>query len=70
MGMNPMRNPERCPKCGRNLKEAPNPKRPAVPGFPGEVAYGVDPACGGRWHVWDRTSPLRMQAQPYVDGAD
>jgi hypothetical protein len=70
MGMYPMRDPEQCPKCGRNLKDAPSPERPSVAGFPGDVAYGRDPVCGGRWHVWDRTSPLRSKAQPYVDGGD
>ncbi len=70
MGMYPMRNPENCPKCGRSLKEEPKPVRPNVPGFPDGVAYGQDPACGGRWHVWDRTSPQRTQAQPYVEGGD
>jgi hypothetical protein len=70
MGMHPMRDPESCPKCKRSLKNAPNPERPSVPGFPGAVAYGTDPVCGGRWHVWDRTSPLRSKAQPYVDGGD
>jgi hypothetical protein len=68
MGMYPMRDPERCPNCGRDLKEDPKPVRPPVSGFPEDVAYGQDPVCGGRWHVWDRTSPLRRQAQPYVDG--
>jgi hypothetical protein len=68
MGMYPMRDPEKCPKCGRSLDEKPNPERPSVPGFPEGVAYGQDPVCGGRWNVWDKTSPLRSKAQPYVDG--
>jgi hypothetical protein len=70
MGMWPMRDPETCPKCGRDLSEEPKTERPSVPGFPQEVAYGLDPVCGGRWHVWDRTSPLRSRAQRYVDGED
>jgi hypothetical protein len=68
MGMYPMRDPEKCPKCGRSLDEEPKPERPSVPGFPEGVAYGQDPVCGGRWSVWDKTSPLRSKAQPYVDG--
>lgn len=68
MGMYPMNDPEKCPKCGRDLSEAPAPERVKVENFPAEVTYGLDPVCGGRWHVWDRTSPLRKKAQPFVDG--
>jgi hypothetical protein len=68
MGMYPMQDPEKCPKCGRDLKEDPKPERVQVKDFPGEVTYASDPVCGGRWHVWDKTSPLRKQAQPFVDG--
>lgn len=68
MGMHPMRDPEKCPKCGRDLKQGVAPERPYVPSFDEGVAYGLDPVCGGRWHVWDRTSPLRKKAQPFVDG--
>ncbi|MFD0211406.1 hypothetical protein ACFVH9_20400 [Streptomyces hirsutus] len=32
------------------------------------VTYATDPVCGARWHVWDRTSPLRRLARPHVDG--
>jgi hypothetical protein len=70
MGMYPMQDPEKCPKCGRDLKDKPKTERIQADGFPAEVTYGRDPVCGGRWHVWDRTSPLRSKAQPYVDGAD
>jgi hypothetical protein len=70
MGMYPMRDPANCPKCGRSLNEEPNPRRVKVKDFPAEVTYATDPACGGRWHVWDRTSPLRSKAQRYVDGED
>lgn len=68
MGMYPMRDPENCPKCGRNLKQGASPERPHVPEFDEGVAYGLDPVCGGRWPVWDKTSPLRNKAKPYVDG--
>jgi hypothetical protein len=68
MGMYPMKDPEKCPKCRRDLSLAPKPERVSVKDFPAEVTYGVDPVCGGRWNVWDRTSPLRKQAQPFVDG--
>lgn len=68
MGMHPMQDPEKCPKCQRDLKEGPKPQRVKVKDFPEEVTYSEDPVCGGRWHMWDRTSPLRKQAQPFVDG--
>ncbi|GAB1337315.1 hypothetical protein ACE1SV_39050 [Streptomyces sp. E-15] len=67
MGMYPMRTPEWCSRCGRRLTGPPA-ERVAVDGFPAEVAYERDPVCGARWHVWDRTSPLRRLARPYVDG--
>ncbi|WP_165396414.1 hypothetical protein [Streptomyces sp. F001] len=38
-------------------------------GFPAEVTYETDPVCGARWHVWDKTSPLRRLARPHVEGA-
>ncbi|MGW7425060.1 hypothetical protein ACWGJB_34370 [Streptomyces sp. NPDC054813] len=68
VGVYPMADPEKCPKCGRNLRERPRPERVAVPDFPGEATYGTDPVCGARWHVWDKTSPLRSKARPYVAG--
>ena len=68
MGMYPMADPVKCPGCGRDLREAPKPEQVSVPGFPGEVAYGTDPVCGARWHVWDKTSPLRSKARHFVDG--
>jgi hypothetical protein len=68
MGMHPMRDPERCPKCGRYLHIPPDPTHPTAPGFPDGVAFGEDPVCGGRWHVWDKTSPHRREARKYVDG--
>lgn len=37
-------------------------------GFPAEAAYATDPVCGARRHVWDRTSPSRGRARPYVEG--
>lgn len=67
MGMYPMRTPDHCPRCGRRLVEPPA-ERVAVYGFPAEVTYATDPVCGARWHVWDRTSPLRRLARPHVDG--
>lgn len=70
MGTKPMQDPEQCPKCGRDLDQDPKPQHPPVAGFPFAVAYGVDPACGGRWHVWDKTSPLRRKAKTYVTGED
>lgn len=70
MGMYPMRDPANCPKCGRDLSQAPKTERVQVKDFPAEVTYGTDPACGGRWQVWDKTSPLRVLAQRYVDGDD
>ncbi|MEU1696057.1 hypothetical protein ABZ590_32885, partial [Streptomyces hirsutus] len=30
-----------------------------------EVTYEADPLCGARWHVWDRTSPLRRLARSW-----
>jgi hypothetical protein len=70
MGIHPMRDPRHCPRCSRDLSLAPQPERVKVPGFPAEVAYGTDPVCQGRWHIWDKTSPLRAKAQPYVDGQE
>ncbi|WP_319135788.1 hypothetical protein [Streptomyces europaeiscabiei] len=67
MGMYPMRTPAHCPRCGRRLCDPPA-ERVGVDGFPAEVTYARDPVCGGRWHVWDRTSPLRRLARPHVDG--
>ncbi|MFF9484693.1 hypothetical protein [Streptomyces sp. NPDC014676] len=67
MGMYPMRTPDHCPSCGRRLADPPA-ERVAVDGFPAEVTYATDPVCGARWHVWDRTSPLRRLARPHVDG--
>lgn len=69
MGMYPMPTPKTCPGCGRSLQEPPAALRVAVKGFPAEVAYGTNPVCGARWHVWDKTSPLRMLAQQHVDAA-
>lgn len=57
MGMYPMPTPKTCPGCGRSLQEPPAALRVAVKGFPAEVAYGTNPVCGARWHVWDKTSP-------------
>ncbi|MFI1563967.1 hypothetical protein ACH4ZX_13070 [Streptomyces sp. NPDC020490] len=65
--MYPMRTPDHCPRCGRRLTSPPA-ERVRVDGFPAEVTYATDPVCGGRWHVWDKTSPLRCSASPYVDG--
>ncbi|MDI9831731.1 hypothetical protein [Streptomyces sp. KAU_LT] len=67
MGMYPMRTPDHCPGCGRRLADPPA-ERVRADGFPAEVTYATDPVCGARWHVWDRTSPLRGQAWPYVEG--
>lgn len=68
MGMYPMRSPAHCPECGRFLADLPKPERVMVDGFPAEVTYEMDPLCGARWHVWDKTSPLRRLARPYVEG--
>lgn len=70
MGMYPMPTPTTCPGCGRSLGKLPAALRVAVKDFPAEVTYGTDPECGARWHVWDKTSPIRRLAQRYVDAAD
>lgn len=70
VGMYPMANPEKCPRCGRDLRERPRPERVALPDFPGETTYGTDPVWGARWHVWDKTSPMRSKAWPYVVGEE
>ncbi|MET7916995.1 hypothetical protein ABZU45_13825 [Streptomyces avermitilis] len=67
MGMYPTPTPARCPRCGRTLVGPPA-ERVKADGFPAEVTYETDPLCGARWHVWDKTSPLRRRARPYVDG--
>ncbi len=69
MGMYPMRTPDHCPRCGRTLTGPPA-ERVRADGFPAEVTYETDPLCGVRWHVWDRTSPLRRLARSWVDGTD
>ncbi|MER6111425.1 hypothetical protein ACWGPD_21050 [Streptomyces hirsutus] len=69
MGMYPMRTPDHCPRCGRALTGPPA-ERVRAEGFPAEVTYEADPLCGARWHVWDRTSPLRRLARSWVDGTD
>jgi rRNA maturation protein Nop10 len=45
MGRYPMADPEKCPKCGRDLREHPKPERVTVPDFPAEATYGTDPVC-------------------------
>ncbi|MCT9105809.1 hypothetical protein ACFWD7_00335 [Streptomyces mirabilis] len=73
MGMYPMRTPDHCPHCGRTLGRTPDgppSERVRVDGFPAEVTYETDPLCGARWHVWDKTSPLRGLARSHVDGTD
>ncbi|MEU2490021.1 hypothetical protein [Streptomyces sp. NPDC007883] len=67
MGMYPMRTPDRCPRYGRVLAGPPA-QRIQADGFPAEVTYETDPVCGARWHVWDKTSPLRRLARPHVEG--
>lgn len=69
MGMYPMRTPDDCPRCGRSL-DGPPAERVRTDGFPAEVTYATDPVCGARWHVWDKTSPLRHRARPFVEGTD
>ncbi|MFH9983924.1 hypothetical protein ACH4ND_32880 [Streptomyces sp. NPDC017179] len=66
MGKYPMRTPDRCPRCGRVLT-GPSAERVRTDDFPAEVTYETDPVCGERWHVWDKTSPLRHLARPHVD---
>ncbi|GHD96641.1 hypothetical protein [Streptomyces naganishii] len=68
MGVYPMRTPDHCPGCGRGLTTPPA-ERIRTDGFPAEVTYATDPECGARWHVWDKTSPLRRLARPYVEGS-
>ncbi|GAA3051047.1 hypothetical protein [Streptomyces glomeratus] len=67
MGMYPMRTPDHCPRCGRKLAGPPA-QRIKADGFPAEVTYETDPVCGARWHVWDKTSPLRHLARLHVEG--
>ncbi|WP_406431937.1 hypothetical protein [Streptomyces sp. NBC_01589] len=69
MGVYPMRTPDRCPRCGRTLPGPPA-EQVRADGFPAEVTYETDPLCGARWHVWDKTSPLRRLARSYVHGTD
>ncbi|MGW1063170.1 hypothetical protein ACWD4F_01420 [Streptomyces aureus] len=69
MGMYPMRTQDHCPRCGRRLSDPPA-ERVRADGFPAEVTYATDPVCGARWHVWDRTSPLRRLARPHVEGPE
>ncbi|MEU2620834.1 hypothetical protein ABZ642_22305 [Streptomyces sp. NPDC007157] len=69
MGMYPMRTPDHCPHCGRTLTGPPA-ERVRAHDFPAEVTYETDPLCGARWHVWDKTSPLRRLARSFVDSAD
>lgn len=67
MGMHPMQSPSPCP----GADPSPTSRRRSevtVDGFPSEVTYEMDSLCGARWHVWDKTSPLRRRARPYVEG--
>ncbi|MFJ5534143.1 hypothetical protein [Streptomyces sp. NPDC093261] len=50
------------------MLSGPPAERVKADGFPAEVTYETDPVCGARWHVWDKTSPLRHLARPHVDG--
>lgn len=70
MGIHPMQDSRHCPRCGRDLSAGPRPERVKVPGFPAAATYGLDPVCKGRWHIWDKTSPLHAKAQPHVDATN
>ncbi|MER7815649.1 hypothetical protein [Streptomyces sp. NPDC096153] len=67
MGIYPMRTLDHCPRCDRKLAGPPA-QRIKADGFPAEVTYETDPVCGARWHVWDKTFPLRHTARPHVEG--
>lgn len=54
----------------RQASAEPPAERVRADGFPAEVTYATDPVCRARWHVWDKTSPLRWLARPYVEGTD